>query len=140
MVWEDVVARVQAERPNIGAFLEDSAMVGVAGDVVTIGFPSSAGVSMKMAQQDASQQAVADVCAALTGRRVRLRLVTLDGEAAQAPTVADLRRERDTKTERHLRDEVLANPLVKEVLSVFGGEVKDVRRNQARGEREGKGD
>jgi len=29
---------------------------------------------------------------------------------------------------------------VKEVLSVFGGEVRDVRRNQARTEREGKGD
>jgi hypothetical protein len=68
-----------------------------------------------------------------------LRLVALDG-GAQAPTVADLRRARETKTERHLRDEVLANPLVKEVLSVFGGEVKDVRRNQARAERESKGD
>jgi DNA polymerase-3 subunit gamma/tau len=139
LAWEDVVAKVQAERPNIGAFLEDSAMVGIAGDVVTIGFPASSGVSMKMVQQEASLQAVADACAALAGRRVRLRLVALDG-GAQAPTVADLRRARETKTERHLRDEVLANPLVKEVLSVFGGEVKDVRRNQARAERESKGD
>ncbi|MEK7221712.1 MAG: hypothetical protein AAB130_01245, partial [Nitrospirota bacterium] len=128
LVWEDVVARVQAERPNIGAFLENSTLVGIAGDVVTIGFLASAGVSMNMVQREANQQAVADVCAALAGRRVRLRLITLE-EGAQAPTVADLRRARDAKTERHLRDEVLANPLVKEVLSVFGGEVRDVRRN-----------
>jgi DNA polymerase-3 subunit gamma/tau len=139
LVWEDVVTRVQAERPNIGAFLENSTLVGIAGDVVTIGFPASAGVSMKMVQQEASQQAVADMCAALAGRHVRLRLVTLE-EGAQAPTVADRRRDREAKTERHLRDEALANPLVKEVLSVFGGEVRDVRRNQARTEREGKGD
>ncbi|TAL12223.1 MAG: DNA polymerase III subunit gamma/tau [Nitrospirae bacterium] len=139
LVWEDVVARVQAERPNIGAFLEHSTLVGIAGDMVTIGFPASAGVSLKMIQQEASQQAVADACAAMAGRGVRLRLVTLDG-GASAPTVADLRRERDTKTERHLRDEVLANPLVKEVLSVFGGEVKDVRRNQAGADRQPKGD
>lgn len=139
LVWEDVVARVQAERPNIGAFLENSTLVGIVGDMVTIGFPASAGVSMKMLQQEASQQAVADVCAALAGRRVRLRLVALE-EGAQAPTVADLRRDRAAKTEGHLREEVLANPLVKEVLSVFGGEVKDVRRNQARAERESKGD
>jgi len=135
LVWEDVVARVQAERPNIGAFLEHSTLTGIAGDVVTIGFPASAGMSMQMIQKEATQQAVADVCAALAGRRVRLRLVTLE-EGAQAPTVADLRRDRAAKTERHLRDEVLANPLVKEVLSVFGGEVKDVRRNQAKAERE----
>ncbi len=139
LAWEEVVAKVQAERPNIGAFLEDSAMVGIAGDVVTIGFPAASGVSMKMVQQEASLQAVSDACAALAGRRVRLRLVALDG-GIQAPTVADLRRARETKTERRLRDEVLANPLVKEVLSVFGGEVKDVRRNQARAERESKGD
>ncbi len=139
LVWEDVVTRVQAERPNIGAFLENSTLVGIVGDMVTIGFPASAGVSMKMLQQEASQQAVADVCAALAGRRVRLRLVTLE-EGTQAPTVADLRRDRAAKTEGHLRDEVLANPLVKEVLSVFGGEVKDVRRNQAQAERESKGD
>ena len=139
LVWEDVVARVQAERPNIGAFLENSTLVGVVGDMVTIGFPASAGVSMKMLQQEASQQAVADVCAALGGRRVRLRLVVLE-EGTQTPTVADLRRDRAAKTEGHLREEVLANPLVKEVLSVFGGEVKDVRRSQARAERESKGD
>jgi len=139
LVWEDVVARVQAERPNIGAFLENSTLVGIAGDAVTIGFPASAGVSLNMIQREANQQAVAEVCAALAGRRVRLRLVTLE-EGTQAPTVADLRRDRDAKTERHLRDEVLANPLVKEVLSVFGGEVRDVRRNQARAERENKGD
>ncbi len=129
MVWEEVVARVQAERPNIGAFLEESALVGIAGDVVTVGFPASAGVSMKMVQQEASLQVVADTCAALAGRRVRVRVVALDG-GAQAPTVADLRREREAKTERRLRDEALANPLVREVLSVFGGEVKDVRQNR----------
>ena len=139
LVWEDVVARVQADRPNIGAFLEHSTLVGIAGDLVTIGFPASAGMSMQMIQKEATQQAVVDVCAALAGRRVRLRLVTLE-EGAQAPTVAELRRDRDAKTERHLRDEVLANPLVKEVLSVFGGEVKDVRRNPAPADREHKGD
>ena len=139
LVWEDVVARVQADRPNIGAFLENSTLVGIAGDMVTIGFPASAGMSMQMIQKEATQQAVADVCAALAGRRVRLRLVTLE-EGTQAPTVADVRRDREVKTERHLRDEVLANPLVKEVLTVFGGEVKDVRRNQARADRESKGD
>lgn len=137
--WEDVVTRVQAERPNIGAFLEHSTLVGMAGDMVTIGFPASAHVPMQMIQKDAAQQAVADVCAALAGRPVRLRLVTLaDGGAV--PTVADIRRDRHAKTERHLRDEALANPLVKEVLSVFGGELKAVRRNPTTSEQASKGD
>jgi len=137
--WVAVVARVQAERPNIGAFLEESALVNFSGDVVTIGFLASASAAMKTIQQKGAQQAVEDACSALAGRRVRVCVTVLDG-GTDAPTVAKLRRERDATTERHLREEVLANPLVKEVLSVFGGEVKDVRRNQARNERENKGD
>ncbi|HEV8242822.1 MAG TPA: DNA polymerase III subunit gamma/tau [Nitrospirales bacterium] len=135
--WVAVVTRVQAERLNIGAFLEESALVSFSGDVVTIGFPASASAAMKTIQQKGAQQAVEDACSALAGRQVRLRVTALDG-GTDAPTVEKLRRERDATTERHLREEVLANPLVKEVLSVFGGEVKDVRRNQARNERENK--
>jgi hypothetical protein len=136
--WVAVVTRVQVERPNIGAFLEESALVSFSGDVATIGFPASASAAMKTIQQKGAQQAVEDACSALADRRVRVRIVALDG-GTDAPTVAKLRREREAMTERHLREEVLANPLVKEVLSVFGGEVKDVRRNHARSERENEG-
>jgi len=135
--WVAVVTRVQAERPNIGAFLEESAFMGLSGDVVTIGFPASASAAMKTIQQKGAQQAVEDACSALAGRHVRVRVTVLDG-GADAPTVAKLKRERDATTERHLREEVLSNPLVKEVLSVFGGEVKNVRRNQAGNEQENK--
>ena len=137
--WIAVVTRVQTERPNIGAFLEESALMSFSGDVVTIGFPASSGAAMKTIQQKGAQQAVEDACSALAGRRVRVRVTTLDG-GTDAPTVAKLRREREATTERHLREEVLANPLVKEVLSVFGGEVKEVRRNQAQGESERRGE
>ena len=134
--WEAVVARVLAERPNIGAFLEDSGLVGTAGDLVTVGFPASAGTAMRMMQQESYQQAVADACSALAGRPLRVRVVSLDGGTG-APTAAQLRREREATRERHLRDEALTNPLVQEALSVFGGEVKEVRHSRAPLEPEG---
>src|SRR5438128_370607 len=65
--WEAVVARVLAERPNIGAFLEESGLVSAAGDLVTVGFPASAGTAMRMMQQESYQQAVAEACSALAG-------------------------------------------------------------------------
>jgi len=128
--WEAVVARVLAERPNIGAFLEESGLVGVAGDLVTVGFPAAAGTSMKMMQQESYQQAVAEACAALAGRRLRVRVVLLENRTA-TPTAAQLRLEREATRDRHLREEALANPLVQEALSVFGGEVKEVRHSRA---------
>src|SRR6058998_2354668 len=134
--WEAVVARILAERPNIGAFLEESGLVGAADDLVTIGFPASAGTAMRMMQQESYQQAVAEVCSALAGRPLRLHVVSLEGGAG-APTAAQLRQEREATRERHLRDEALTNPLVQEALSVFGGEVKEVRHSRAPLEPEG---
>src|SRR5207249_4518320 len=66
--WEAVVARILAERPNVGAFLEESGLVGVAGDLVTVGFPAAAGTALKMMQQESYQQAGAEACPALAGR------------------------------------------------------------------------
>jgi len=136
--WEAVVARVLAERPNVGAFLEESGLVGVAGDLVTVGFPAAAGTALKMMQQESYQQALAEACSALAGRHLRVRVVSLESGTA-VPTAAQLRREREATRERHLRDEALANPLVQEALSVFGGEVKEVRRSRAPLEPEGEG-
>ncbi len=136
--WEAVVARILAERPNVGAFLEESGLVGVAGDLVTVGFPAAAGTALKMMQQESYQQAVAEACSALAGRHLRVRVVSLESGTA-VPTAAQLRREREATRERHLRDEALANPLVQEALSVFGGEVKEVRRSRAPLEPEGEG-
>jgi DNA polymerase-3 subunit gamma/tau len=125
--WEGVVARICGERPNLGACLEEAALVGMEGSVVTIGFPSSAGFSMQRVQQEEYKKAIVETCHALSGLNVRLRVVALDSGAA-LPTIAQLRRAREAETERHLREEALANPLVKEALSVFGGELKEVRR------------
>lgn len=132
--WEAVVSRVYAERPNLGAYLENAALVGVEGDVVTIGYPASAGTSMKIIQREDYQRIIAKACAALCDRPLRLRIATL--EAGTAKTLAQLRREREAATESHLREEVLAHPLVQEALSVFGGEVKEVRRKRSQPERD----
>src|SRR3989442_243118 len=77
--WEAVVARVLAERPNIGAFLEDSGLVGTAGDLVTVGFSASAGTAMRMMQQGSYQQAVAEACSALARPPLLVRGASLDG-------------------------------------------------------------
>ena len=128
--WETVVERVQRDRPNISAFLEETALVGVENETVTIGYPASAGASMKMILKEDYQQIILDACRAETGRPVRLRVVTLDAGSA-VPTVAQLRRQREEATDQRLREEALANPLVQEALSVFSGEVKEVRRKTA---------
>ena len=130
MSWEAVVERVHSEKPNLGAFLEETALVGIENDIVTIGYRASGGASMKMILKEDYQRLILEACQAVAGCSVRLRVVTLDAGASM-PTVAQLRREREAVTEEQLRQETLANPVVQEVLSVFSGEVKEVRRKPA---------
>ena len=125
--WEAVVERVHTEKPNLGAFLEETALVGIENDIVTIGYPAAGGASMKMILKEDYQRLILEACQAVAGCSVRLRVVTLDAGASM-PTVAQLRREREAVTEERLRQEALAHPVVQEVLSVFSGEVKEVRR------------
>jgi len=125
--WEAVVERVHSEKPNLGAFLEETVLVGIENDIVTIGYRASGGASMKMILKEDYQRLILEACQAVAGRSVRLRVVTLDAGASM-PTVAQLRREREAITEEQLRQETLANPVVQEVLAVFSGEVKEVRR------------
>src|SRR2546426_7371602 len=54
--WEAVVARILAERPNIGAFLEESGLVGVAGGLVAGGFPAAGGGAPKMVAEGSYSQ------------------------------------------------------------------------------------
>ena len=137
--WVAVVGRVYQERPNVGAYLDETTLVGVEGDMVTIGYPPSAGAAMRMILQEEYQRILLEACRSVSGRPLRLRVVTLAGGAA-SPTAAQLRREREAELERRLRDEALANPLVQEALSVFAGEVKEVRRPRSGPERGNKPD
>ncbi len=125
--WEAVVSRISSERPNVGAFLEDAALVGVEGDTVTIGYHPSAGASMQIIQKEDYNRVVAEACNTVSGRPIRLRVVTLT-EGSPARTVGQLRREREETTDLRFREEVLSNPVVQEALSVLGGEMREMRR------------
>jgi DNA polymerase III subunit gamma/tau len=129
--WEAVVAQLHTTRPNIAAFLDDTALLEFDQEIVTIGYPASAGAAMKMVLREDYQRIVLDACRAIAGRPVRLKVVTLDPRASVA-TIWQLRQQREAATEQRLRQEALANPIVKEALTVFSGEVKEVKRKPAR--------
>ncbi|HEX9898683.1 MAG TPA: hypothetical protein VGC81_05635, partial [Candidatus Methylomirabilis sp.] len=105
----------------------DAALVGIEGGTVTIGYHPSAGASMQIIQKEEYNRVVVEACAAVSGRPVRLRVVTL-AAGSTARTAGQLRRQREETTDLHFREEVLSNPAVQEALSVLGGEIREVRR------------
>jgi DNA polymerase-3 subunit gamma/tau len=134
--WERVVERVTGEHPNVGAFLEQGALVKIEGNEVTVGYPKSAALAFGRMQKEDNQRVVLQRCEELAGRPVRLRVVELAEGQRVPPTPAEVRAAKERDQKRALLEEARGHPVVKQALAVFGAELTEVRRAPARKESE----
>lgn len=126
--WEQVVEHVSGRHPNVGVFLEMGTLLGIEGNQLMIGYQSNASVARGMMEKPDNQRLLADLCAELAGRPVRLKIVELaDGhEAGLSPAQARAEKARSQKDA--LLEQTRAHPLVKQARDVFGSDLVDVRQ------------
>jgi DNA polymerase III subunit gamma/tau len=132
--WEQVVEHVSGRHPNIGVFLEMGTLLGIEGDQLTIGYQSNASVARGMMEKPDNQRLVADLCAELAGRPVRLKIVELAGGQTAALSPAQTRAAKARSQKDALLEQTRAHPLVKQARDVFGSDLVDVRQASPRKE------
>ena len=109
--------------PNIGTFLEMSMLVKVEGNQVIIGFPKTASVACSRIQKEENRLLISRVCQDVVGAAVQLRVVELAESQENGLTMKQARVQKKTQDEKSLLEEARANPLVKQTMELFGGEV-----------------
>ena len=114
--------------PNIGTFLEMGTVVKIEDGQVVIGFPKTASVACGRIQKDENRELVSRVCREVTGATVRVRVVELADGQVPGPSMANLRAQQQKQEDDRLLDTVRANPMVKQAIEVFGGEVVKASR------------
>lgn len=125
--WEQLLERIEQDHPSIAPFLAQGRLVAIEGARVTMGYPK-ASVAFTRINTDAARKTVSDVCSELTGKPVQLAVIELaDGQAA-GPSMAQSRIVRDREQKQALMERARANPLVKQALTTFGGDLTDVRQ------------
>jgi len=127
MNWERFQEEVAQTYPNIAPFLEMGRLVGIEGNVVTIGFAKQATVARAMLEKPDNVQALASLCERLSGQVVRLRVVEQTEAEPAGPTMAQVRAAREQEQKLVMFERARANPVVKEALEIFGAELADVR-------------
>ena len=132
--WEQVVEHVSSRHPNVGVFLEMGALLGIEGNQLTIGYPSNASVARGMMEKPDNQLLLADLCAELAGRPVRLKFVELAGGQTAALSPAQTRAAQARSQKDALLEQTRAHPLVKQARDVFGSDLVDVRQAAPRKE------
>lgn len=125
--WERFQEEVTHAFPNIAPFLEMGRLVGVEGNVVTIGFAKQASVARSMLEKPDNVQALMSLCERLSGQPARLRVVELTESDPSGPTMAQLRAAKEQEQKVVLFERAKAHPVVKQALEIFGAELADVR-------------
>jgi DNA polymerase-3 subunit gamma/tau len=125
--WERFQEQVAQAFPNIAPFLEMGRLVGIEGNVVTIGFSKQATVARAMLEKADNIQSLASLCEGLCGKAVRLRVVEQSDADTATPTMAQLRAAKEQEHKLVMFERAKAHPVVKQALEIFGAELADVR-------------
>ena len=132
--WHRVVDSMIQQYPNIGTFLEMGMLVKVEGNQVILGFPKTASVACSRIQKDENRSLVSKVCQDVLGATVQVRVVELADDHNNGLTIKQMRVQRQKQDDESLLEEARANPLVKQTLELFGGDVMKASRSVAKKE------
>ena len=125
--WETFQEEVGQSFPNVAPFLEMGRLVGIEGNVVTIGFAKQATVARAMLEKADNIQALAALCERMSGQPARLRVVELAEADSHGPTMAEIRAAKEQEQKIVLFERAKSHPVVKQALEIFGAELADVR-------------
>ena len=119
--WEDVIRRIQKEKPSLASYLEQGTLVNFMKDGISLGYPANADFLVDLIQKEEHQQIIKDILKELFGHSVKFSLIRLEQKPV-SPKGAQ-----DPLKKKKIKEETLAHPLVKEALNIFGGEIIDIQ-------------
>ena len=140
-LWQRTLRRAMDEKPNLGSYLEAGLVIGGGPDEVVLEYDAHQAVFGDMVSKEEHRAYLTSLLKELAQRDVAFRVRSAgsgrknearsgDRVAAQQPRAERLPSEsvpRESTSRRRVVSDVLAHPLVKEALDVFGGEVMEVR-------------
>jgi len=125
--WEQFQEEVGQAFPNVAPFLERGRLIGIEGNVITIGFDKQAISARAMLEKPDNMQALTALSTRLSGQPMRLRIVEQTEDDPGGPTMAQIRAAKEQEQRLVLFEQARAHPVVKRALEMFGAELTDVR-------------
>jgi DNA polymerase-3 subunit gamma/tau len=119
--WEEVIGQIREEKPSLASYLEHGTLVSFSADRIQVGYPENAIFFMELVKKEEHQQIIKTVLERLFGRPVPFSLTRLERGASPPP------KKPDPAKGKKIKQETLSNPLIREALDIFGGEVVDIQ-------------
>jgi DNA polymerase III subunit gamma/tau len=122
--WQGVIAAARARRPLIRTWIEQARPLGVEGRFFLLGFPPEQKNVMESLARPANREFLEALLKEGTGREWSLKLCVKEGLAASPPEdeIAPAQPAKKTGARAAFKDD----PLIREALEIFKGEIKPV--------------
>ena len=124
--WQDVVAAVRARRPLIRTWIEQAKALGVEGRFFLLGFPPEQKSVMESLARPANREFLEALLKEQTGRELNLKLSVKEGLVASPSPAEDEIAPTPSAKKNASRVEFKDDPLIREALEIFKGEIKPV--------------
>ena len=121
--WKSLLESTNRENPILGAFLSHGRLLTLNDQTIEIGFKKGSFYYDRVREEE-NTKAVADITRSFFRKELQLIFSLID----QAPRCSSIQRgERETDRDRRVRKEVLENPIVKDALEIFEGEIEEIK-------------
>jgi DNA polymerase-3 subunit gamma/tau len=121
--WEKLLASANREKPPLGALLSQGYLIHCDDEHIEIGFKGGSFYYDRI-REKANQAVLAGICESLFNRDMRIIFTLVEG----APTnTRATKKKEETDRDRRIRKELLENPIVRDALEVFQGEIEEIK-------------
>ena len=120
-LWPDVLARIRCEKPALAAFLNDAVPSTGNGAVLELVVPNGSRFHKEQLKDRGNKAVMERAAVEVFGGRVRFAFTF--GEAPR-------QRASSGRAETHISEETSHDPVVRKVLDMFGGEIRESSREE----------
>ncbi len=125
--WQGLVEHVRGKRPLIASLLERGSLLALDLPKLEIGFGSGS-FHLEQIRDAETLQTLQALAEGYFGGPVEIRITQVDARSEGRPlTLLEERQVQESDRKRRLREDALAHPMVRSVLEIFDGKVKEVR-------------
>jgi DNA polymerase-3 subunit gamma/tau len=119
-VWRQTVERVRATRKLIAGWVEAGTALGIEGRFLTVGFPPEQKAVMESLSIPKTREYVEGIVKEISSQDLRIKFIVKEGLSVAAP--AETAVPKKPESQATFKDD----PLIREALEIFKGEIKTV--------------
>ena len=122
-MWKKIADSTKRENPILGALMSHGRLVNFDDENIEIGFRRGSFYYDRIRERP-NEAALVEICRSLFNKDMTITFSIVERPSGRSPST---QRKEETDRDRRIRKELLENPVVKDALEIFQGEIEEVK-------------